>query len=313
MIEVALDRLQVNEAQLQYGSALAGSRYSYRPGMMPAAAHAPSMPVTPPFTGAPQPLEAPIRKSSAMLPPHQIDEESVAQAPAPARTSRRTATVVHSGMCLRCSVFSYLPSLLTATAGGCALSLQPATVYTSLVAAYHYCCRDEPALAGSSRRGDGDLLGGSYSNRSGKYSFGLSSLNTARYGKAADGVPPGGSASITPALRSLLRPNSPGRADPTDSAAEATTEPILDRVNSIAAADTSRLADTQQSSGATHTEAPAHPGSPDAELATPPISTRARRGPAGTARSSSPLASRPRFTTGSGRHTFDRTLAEDGL
>ena len=28
-------RLQVNEAQLQYGSALAGSRYSYRPGQSP--------------------------------------------------------------------------------------------------------------------------------------------------------------------------------------------------------------------------------------------------------------------------------------
>ena len=43
---------QVNEAQLQYGSALAGSRYMYRPGVMPAAAHAPSIPATPPYTGA---------------------------------------------------------------------------------------------------------------------------------------------------------------------------------------------------------------------------------------------------------------------
>jgi len=90
-------------------------------------------------------------------------------------------------------------------------------------------------------------------------------------------------------------------------------EPIPDRVSSTTAADTLRLADAQQSSNAIHTEAPMHPGSPDTELATPPISTRARRGPASTARSNSPLASRPRFTTGSGRHTFDRTLAEDGL
>ena len=194
--------------------------------------------------------------------------------------------------------------------------LAPGTAGDNSETAHLWVCRDEATVAGSSRCGDSDLLGGAYSNRASKYSFGCSSLGTARYGKAVDGALQG-SASVAPALRSVLRTSSPGRADLPETTAVASpmaaTEPTPAQVSSGNAADASHVADPQQSSGATQSEAPVHPRLPDAELATPPISTRARRAPVGSARSGSPLASRPRFTTGSGRHTFDRALAEEGM
>ena len=161
---------------------------------------------------------------------------------------------------------------------------------------------------------------GSYSSPPGRYTYGASGLGIARYSKAAPEMP--STEPFTPASRIAPRvtqpESSPSRPEAGTSSAgappSAATELFPERVGSPAAEAAPQKADVQpHSDGAVTSEAltesqshhlgnGGHP---------PAIGTKARRAAAGAGRSGSPLASRPRFTTGSGRHTFDKALAED--
>ena len=183
-------------------------------------------------------------------------------------------------------------------------------------------CRDESALEGSSgRRGDADVPG-AFNSRAGRYTYRRSGFGLPRYGKPAE--EPSSTDPFTPAARAAPKPaqmqSSPGRPQAATSSAAAppsvATELFPGRGGSPSTVAAPQKADAQlqrDDTAAARSEAPTEPQSHQAGNGVQPtaVGMKARRVAAIAGRSSSPLASRPRFTTGSGRHTFDKALAED--